>query len=82
MNTGTVLAPADSAAVAAAGGELVLASNTDAAVVAEAQRLGLLAVPGVCTPTEAFAALAAGATAFKLIPCTAIGHDTVRALRV
>ena len=81
VGAGTVLTPADCAAVAAAGGELVLAPNTDAAVVAEAVRLGLLAVPGVCTPTEAFAALAAGATALKLFPCTATAPDTVRALR-
>jgi 2-dehydro-3-deoxyphosphogalactonate aldolase len=81
VGAGTVLSPADVAAVAAAGGELVLAPNGDSAVLRQAAALGLLAVPGVCTPTEAFAALAAGATALKLFPCTAVAPESVRALR-
>jgi 2-dehydro-3-deoxyphosphogalactonate aldolase len=81
VGAGTVLTPEDVAAVAAAGGELVLAPNADAAVVREARRLGLVAVPGVATPTEAFSALAAGASALKLFPCTSVSPDTVKAMR-
>ena len=81
VGAGTVLSATDVAAVAAAGGELIFAPNFNAAVVHEAKKLGLIVVPGVATATEAFAALAAGASALKLFPCTAISPETVRALR-
>ena len=79
VGAGTVLSPAD---VAACGccwrGELVLAPNADGAVVRVARAVGLLAVPGVSMPTEAFAA---GATALKLFPCTDVSPESVKALR-
>jgi 2-dehydro-3-deoxyphosphogalactonate aldolase len=81
VGAGTVLCARDAADVAAAGGELVLAPNADAAVIAAARAAGLLAWPGVATATEAFAALGAGATGLKLFPCTAVTPATVRALR-
>lgn len=81
VGAGTVLSATDVAAVAAAGGDLIFAPNFDAAVVHEAKKLGLIVAPGVATATEAFAALAAGASALKLFPCTAISPETVRALR-
>jgi len=37
-------------------------------VIREAKRQGLVCVPGVATPTEAFAALAAGADGLKMFP--------------
>lgn len=81
VGAGTVLTIDEVNEVAAAGGDLVFSPNSDAAVVREARRLGLIAIPGVATATEAFAALAAGATALKLFPCTAISPETVRSLR-
>lgn len=81
VGAGTVLHASDVARVAAAGGELVVAPNFDAGVVAAARRAGLLAIPGVATPTEAFAALAAGARCLKLFPAEAIGPAVVRAWR-
>ena len=65
---GTVLTSAEVEAVAAAGGRLVVAPNADAEVIAAAKRLGLTALPGVATPTEAFAALKAGADGLKMFP--------------
>ncbi len=76
---GTMLAPADVEAVHAAGGRLMVAPNFDAAVVARARALGMLAAPGVATPTEAFAALAAGATQLKLFPAESIGPAGLKA---
>ncbi len=81
VGAGTVLHASDVARVAAAGGELVVAPNFDAGVVAAARRAGLLAIPGVATPTEAFAALAAGARCLKLFPAESIGPAVVRAWR-
>ena len=52
----------------AAGGRLIVMPHADIAVIREAKRLGLVCVPGVATPTEAFAALAAGADGLKMFP--------------
>ncbi len=76
---GTMLSSADVEAVHAAGGRLMVAPNMAPAVIAHARRLGMLTMPGVATPTEAFAALAAGAHALKLFPAEAIGPAGLKA---
>jgi len=81
VGAGTVLTPAAVREVHAAGGRMVVAPNFDAAVVAESVRLGCVALPGVATPSEAFAALAAGAAALKLFPAEMIPPAAVKALR-
>ena len=63
IGAGTVLSAADVAAVAEAGGDLVVTPNAEPAVIAAAKARGLICLPGVATPTEAFAALRAGAMA-------------------
>ena len=80
IGAGTVLSAADVASVATADGQLVVAPNFDRAVVAGAVSAGLAAVPGIFTPTEAFAALNAGAHALKLFPAEAAGPAVVKAL--
>jgi len=81
VGAGTVLDADQVRAVAAAGGRLVVAPNTDVEVIFEAQRLGLVCLPGVATPTEAFAALAAGAQGLKLFPAEMLSPAVVKALR-
>src|SRR5690606_13025781 len=81
IGAGTVLAAADVAAVHAAGGRLIVAPNFDPAVASEAMRLGLIYLPGIATPSEAFAALNAGAAALKLFPAEMIPPAAVRAMR-
>ena len=76
---GTMLSTSDVDAVHAAGGALMVAPNLDARVVARARELGMVAMPGVATPTEAFAALAAGAHALKLFPAEVIGSAGLKA---
>lgn len=80
VGAGTVLTAQDVRAVAAAGGELVVAPNFSAEVVAETVRLGLVSLPGVMTPSEAFAALAAGAHGLKLFPAEMASPAVVKAL--
>ena len=80
VGAGTVVEPQDVAATAAAGGRLVVAPNFDAGVVSASVASGLAAVPGVFTPTEAFAALKAGAHALKLFPAEAAGPAVVKAM--
>lgn len=81
VGAGTVLQPADVDRVQAAGGQLVVAPNFSAEVVKQARHRGLACVPGVLTPTEAFAALQAGATGLKLFPAEMASPAVVRALR-
>jgi 2-dehydro-3-deoxyphosphogalactonate aldolase len=78
---GTLLSVADVQAVHAAGGRLMVSPNCDARVIAHAAALGMLCAPGVATPTEAFAALQAGAHALKLFPAEMVGHGGLKALR-
>ena len=80
VGAGTVLDPRQVREVHAAGGELIVAPNFNAAVVAEAARLGLVSLPGVMTPTEAFGALAAGASGLKLFPAELASPAVVKAL--
>jgi len=68
-------------AVHAAGGRMVVAPNFSADVVAESVRLGCVALPGVATPSEAFAALDTGAAALKLFPAEMIPPAAVKAMR-
>jgi 2-dehydro-3-deoxyphosphogalactonate aldolase len=68
VGAGTVLRVEDVEAVGAAGGTLIIAPNANVRVIATAAEKGYVALPGIATPTEAFAALDAGAAALKLFP--------------
>jgi 2-dehydro-3-deoxyphosphogalactonate aldolase len=78
---GTMLTVADVDAVHAAGGRLLVSPNCDVKVIAHAASLGMLCAPGVATPTEAFAALQAGAHVLKLFPAEMVGHGGLKALK-
>jgi 2-dehydro-3-deoxyphosphogalactonate aldolase len=80
IGAGTVLTAAEVRDVASAGGELVVAPNFDRDVVVETVRLGMTSLPGIMTPTEAFAALAAGAHGLKLFPAELASPAVVKAL--
>jgi 2-dehydro-3-deoxyphosphogalactonate aldolase len=77
---GTMLTPADVDAVHAAGGRLMVSPNCNPAVIAQARQRGMFAAPGVATPTEAFAALEAGASVLKLFPAEVIGPAGLKAM--
>ena len=72
IGAGTVRDSADVGRVADAGGRLIVMPHSDLGIVRAAKALGLLCVPGVATPTEAFGALAAGADALKMFPAEAL----------
>lgn len=78
---GTMLTLTDVDAVHAAGGRLMVSPNCDPRVISHAAALGMLCAPGVTTPTEAFAALAAGAHALKLFPSEMVGHGGLKAMK-
>jgi len=81
VGAGTVLTAQDVREVHAAGGQLIIAPNFSPTVAAQARAMGLLYIPGVATPSEAFAALEAGAHALKLFPAEMITPVVVKALR-
>lgn len=81
VGAGTVLTTGDVALVRAAGGELVVMPHGDVAVIERAKSMGMACVPGIATPTEAFAALAAGADALKLFPAEMLTPPVLKALR-
>jgi len=81
VGAGTVLEAHEVDEVAEAGAKLVVAPNADHAVIERALKLGLVALPGVATPTEAFAALRAGASGLKLFPGEAIPPEALKAWR-
>lgn len=81
IGAGTVLRVDDVARVADAGGRMVISPNTNTDVIAATAAAGMASLPGYFTPSEAFAALAAGATALKLFPAEAASPAVVKAQR-
>ena len=78
---GTVLSAENVDRARDAGAELIVAPNTDTAVIARAARLGLTAMPGFATATEAFTAISAGAARLKLFPASTYGSAHVKAVK-
>ena len=81
VGAGTVTTPAQVEAVRIAGGELIVMPHSDASVIRAAKVARLSVMPGVATPTEAFAALAAGADALKMFPAELLGPSVLKAWR-
>lgn len=81
IGAGTVLTVQEVHAVHAAGGRLVVSPCFDAAVVRAAVDRGMVCLPGVLSPSEAFAALRAGAHGLKLFPAEMTPPAVVKALR-
>jgi 2-dehydro-3-deoxyphosphogalactonate aldolase len=79
VGAGTVMSLDDVEHLADAGGRLCVMPHGDIEVIREAKRRGLVCLPGVATPTEAFAALAAGADGLKLFPAEMLPPAVVRA---
>lgn len=81
VGAGTVLSVQAVADVQAAGGRVIVMPHADVEVIRAAKARGLFCVPGAATPTEAFAAVNAGADAVKLFPAELITPAIVKAMR-
>jgi 2-dehydro-3-deoxyphosphogalactonate aldolase len=79
VGAGTVLDEASVDLLKASGGEISVSPDCNPAVIAHAVEQGLLPLPGVFTPTEAFSAIRAGARHLKLFPAEAASPATVKA---
>jgi 2-dehydro-3-deoxyphosphogalactonate aldolase len=81
VGAGTVTTAQQVRDIKAAGGQLIISPHLDDNVVCEAVNLGLIALPGVATPTEAFRALALGAHGLKLFPAEMISPVVLKSMR-
>ncbi len=80
VGAGTVLEPEQVDAVFEAGGQIVVSPNCDAAVIRRTRARGMVSLPGCLTPSEAFAALKAGAHAVKLFPGELVTPNVAKAM--
>ena len=81
IGAGTVLTAEDADRLAATGGRLLVSPNIDADVMARAKAHGLVTMPGVFSPTEAFQAIRLGASALKFFPASVLGAGGIAAMR-
>ncbi len=81
VGAGTVLDPDQVNGVRDVGGKLIVMPHADLEVIRRAKENNLVCTPGVATPTEAFAALKAGADAIKIFPAEATPPAVVKAWR-
>jgi 2-dehydro-3-deoxyphosphogalactonate aldolase len=79
VGAGTVLEPTDVGRVWDAGGRLIVSPDTNVEVIAATATIDLVSSPGYFTPSEAFAAVRAGATALKLFPAEAATPTVLKA---
>ncbi|MDX7951157.1 2-dehydro-3-deoxy-6-phosphogalactonate aldolase [Lichenihabitans sp. Uapishka_5] len=80
VGAGTVLTPGDVDRVRDVGGQIIISPNMNPVVIRRAREAGLVSLPGCLTPTEAFAALEAGAHAVKLFPGELVTPGVARAM--
>ncbi|WP_436775228.1 bifunctional 4-hydroxy-2-oxoglutarate aldolase/2-dehydro-3-deoxy-phosphogluconate aldolase [Yinghuangia sp. YIM S09857] len=81
VGAGTVLDAASARAAILAGARFLVSPSLHPEVIECAHRHGASAIPGACTPSEALAALSAGADAVKLFPASQWTPSTFRDMR-
>lgn len=81
VGAGTVTTLDEAEAVIATGANLVVTPNLNIEVVKASVKANCVCLPGVVTPSEAFSALAAGASGLKLFPASQVGFSGFKALK-
>lgn len=81
VGAGTVLTVEQVDAVAECGGQLIISPNCCPDVIRHTCKLGLISMPGIMTPSEAFSAIALGASALKLFPAEHVSPLITKAFR-
>ena len=81
IGAGTVLTEADVDRLNDTGGRLFISPNVNPPVIARAATHGMVTMPGIFTPTEALAAVAAGASGLKFFPASVLGPSGIKAIR-
>ena len=81
IGAGTVVTPDVARDVSQAGGRLIVMPHADISVIKAGKKENCYVLPGILTPTEAFAALGAGADGLKLFPSESAPPKVLKALR-
>ncbi len=81
IGAGTVLTEGQVEQVRTVGGTMIISPNANTRVISASAEAGMVSLPGVVTPTEAFAAIEAGATALKLFPAEGSSPAILKAMR-
>src|SRR5579864_111894 len=79
IGAGTVLRAEQVGQVKESGGQIIVSPDSNTDVIAATAEAGLISSPGYFTPSEAFAASRAGATALKLFPAEAASPSGLKA---
>ncbi len=80
LGAGTVINVEQVEQVAAVGGRFIVSPNTNLDVITRTKELNMGSYPGVMTPSECYAAIAAGADVLKLFPANVLGEKGLQAL--
>jgi 2-dehydro-3-deoxyphosphogalactonate aldolase len=80
IGAGTVLTVENVLRLADAGGNLMVSPNVVPEVIRLAGEMGMVTMPGVFTPTEALAAVSAGASGLKFFPVSVLGASGIGAI--
>jgi 2-dehydro-3-deoxyphosphogalactonate aldolase len=81
IGAGTVLSSEQVKSIADVGGRMIVSPNTNVEIIKTTQNAGLISIPGVATPTEAFAAISAGASAIKAFPAELVTPAVIKSWR-
>lgn len=81
IGAGTVLTVEQVKDISKAGGKMIVSPNADVSVISATKLAAMDSYPGVMTPTECFAALAAGADGLKIFPASLLGTEGLKAIR-
>jgi 2-dehydro-3-deoxyphosphogalactonate aldolase len=81
IGAGTVIDLASVERLADCGARLMVTPNTSPELIVRAVALGMEPMPGFLTPSEAFAAVAAGARRLKLFPAFTQSPGYIKAIR-
>lgn len=82
VGAGTVLTTEQVDSVVDAGGQVIISPNMNPSVIRRSRDRGVISLPGVATPSEAFTALEAGASGLKFYPAEMISPDILQAMCV
>jgi len=81
VGAGTVLDTSEVKQIADVGGQLIVSPCMNPSVIRASVNLNMVSLPGVATPTEAFAALNEGASGLKAFPGEMLAPSTIRSWR-
>ncbi len=82
IGAGTVVSKEQVDQVELAGGRIIISPHADVEIIKYSKAKNLYCVPGFFNPTEAYAAIHAGADSLKLFPADTLGPKGLKAMSV